>query len=220
MAQTSFSKNLKALRQSKDVTQQELADAIGVTQTSVNGWERRGIKPRPVITKRLCEFFGISEDELLSEASGFYRKFHGLEGVSSEHVIPAMPQRATAPLHGMVHAGNVMELEMTDQSIPIPYEIWEAHPRAFFLRVEGTCMNKVIPEGCHVLIDPEIEPQADSIVVANFNDEYVMRRVHFGSQVILLYPESYDQWEDIVVFDGKVDFIGVVVWWQSSEELS
>lgn len=219
MNQTSFSKNLKALRSARDITQQQLADAVGVTQTSVNGWENRGVKPRPAIAERLCSYFNVTEDELLSDSSGYYAQAHGLTSAPAGALAPATPRKAYAPLVGRVHAGDATEPDIIDYEIPVPYEVWENHQDGYFLEVEGTCMNRVYPEGCRVLIDPAKQPIDGSIAVVSIDGEYVMRRLHLGASVLLLSPESFDEHDDIIIRDGNVEFVGTVVWYQSAGEL-
>ena len=128
------------------------------------------------------------------------------------------------PLLGRVHAGGAGEPDVLEDRVPIPYEVWEAHKGGYFLQVEGDCMNRVYPEGCHVLVDPDVAPRDRSIAVVSIDGaDYVMRRVSRGADTLLLSPESFNpEWKDIVVHsdDGKdVHMVGTVVWFQPAEEM-
>lgn len=85
-------------------------------------------------------------------------------------------------------------------------------------------MSRVYPEGCHILIDPEQEPQNGSIAVVSIDGaDYVMRRLYRGATTLVLSPDSWDDgFEDIVIKDTDehtVEFHGTVVWFQSSKEM-
>ena len=74
-----------------------------------------------------------------------------------------------------------------DAQIPVPYEVWERHQNGYLLEVEGNCMSKVYPEGCHILVDPTKPPMNGSIAVVKLNnDDYVMRRMYKGANTLVL----------------------------------
>ena len=60
-----FSKNVAQLRRNKKITQEELAEFIGVTKASVSKWETGATMPDIVILPQLASFFGVSVDNLL-----------------------------------------------------------------------------------------------------------------------------------------------------------
>jgi transcriptional regulator with XRE-family HTH domain len=54
--------NIKVLREEKGVSQQKLADAIGMSQSSINDYENRGIEPDITTLIRMADFFETSVD--------------------------------------------------------------------------------------------------------------------------------------------------------------
>lgn len=58
-------KNLKMLRNKKNVTQQELADKLGIDRTSIGKWERHGVLPNKDVLFQIADFFSVSIDYLL-----------------------------------------------------------------------------------------------------------------------------------------------------------
>lgn len=60
-----FSDNLIRLRHKKKITQEQLADFIGVTKASVSKWETRQSMPDVLLLPKLAAFFDVSIDELL-----------------------------------------------------------------------------------------------------------------------------------------------------------
>ena len=61
----SVSEKLHELRISKGVSQKELADSLGVAQSSVNYWEKGQRDPSITVVKKIAEYFGVSMDYLM-----------------------------------------------------------------------------------------------------------------------------------------------------------
>ena len=57
--------NLKKLRQSAGVSQQQLADVIGISQQSINKYENHNIEPDIATLKALADYFSTSVDYLI-----------------------------------------------------------------------------------------------------------------------------------------------------------
>lgn len=220
-----YSKNLSALIDALDITQQQLAESIGVSATSVNGWIKRGVNPSASNIETICKLYNLKPDDIMSEDHGYWAKQHGRVETPEGAMQPRdEPERAYAPLLGKVHAGTAQEPTVLDDRVPIPYEVWNGHKHGYFLRVEGTCMDNVYPEGCYVYIDPDLPPRNESIAVVSIDgSDYIMRRLYRGARTMVLSPDSHDpQWDDIVIKDDDhtVKMVGTVVWYQASEELS
>lgn len=58
-------KNLRALRESHGISQQKLADAIGISQQSVNKYENHQTQPDIVTLIQIADFFHTSVDYLI-----------------------------------------------------------------------------------------------------------------------------------------------------------
>ena len=54
--------NLKLLRQEYGISQQRLAEAIGVSQPSINKYENHNIEPEIEVLKRMADYFNTSID--------------------------------------------------------------------------------------------------------------------------------------------------------------
>ncbi len=63
-----LAENLVRLRKKRRVTQEELADFIGVTKAAVSKWETRQSLPDILLLPQLASFFDVSVDELLGYA--------------------------------------------------------------------------------------------------------------------------------------------------------
>ena len=57
--------NLKKLRQEFGISQQRLADAVQVSQPSINKYENHNIEPEIEILKRMADYFNTSIDYIV-----------------------------------------------------------------------------------------------------------------------------------------------------------
>lgn len=58
-------KNLKKLRNENNVTQQQLADAISVSQQSINKYENHNIEPDISTLIQIADYFNVTVDYLI-----------------------------------------------------------------------------------------------------------------------------------------------------------
>ncbi len=55
---------IKELRTAKQLTQADIADSLGIDQSTVSYWEKGRQEPNAIQRKRFCELLGISQSEL------------------------------------------------------------------------------------------------------------------------------------------------------------
>lgn len=201
--------NIRRLRESRNMTQDELAKALGVTRPAVTQWESGWSKPRMGTVEKIAGYFGVSITEII-------------EG--SRDIPVSASGDATVPLVtlGSVHAGPLSDEGISERTVDVPASLLRSHPRARALIVEGDCMNRVAPEGMAVVYDPDVEPHNGSIaIVETENYEAVMRRWYRGGDTLMLVADSYARHPDIVLGEdsGPIRVVGVVVWVQSAQEM-
>lgn len=208
-----ISQNIKRLRKQAGMTQVELAEKLDVARSTITQWETGRSSPRMGMVQKLAGVFGVTSAEMLAEPTDL-----------PDGAMPVVPSSATVPLLtiGRVHAGAMTDEEEVAHRVEVPASVCENHPRAFALEVEGDCMDRVIPEGSHVLVDPDREPGNGSIAVVE-TESYraVMRRWYRGSSTLMLTADSHVEQEDMVFGpeDGPVRVVGTVVWWQAPAEM-
>ena len=71
-----LSRNLKKMRESKGITQAELASVLGITQQAVARWERDKSEPDADTLKQLSKFFNVSIDYLLDNEDNNFPTFN------------------------------------------------------------------------------------------------------------------------------------------------
>ena len=225
--------NIKALRamfghDGEDMTQGELADKIGVTRETVNKWETGTIPNlRDSSINKMRKAFHLSVDDLRSESAGLAAQLRGdVSNVSPIHPLKVTAgRRATVPLRtlGRVHAGDPSDEEEVPELVEVPASVALHHSCAFALVVEGDCMDRVVPEGAHILVDPDVEPANGSVAVCELDAGIaVMRRWQRGQSTLMLVADSHSEHDDIVVTldDRPVKVLGTVVWFQSAGQMS
>lgn len=211
----SIGSNIRRIRVARDLTQEEFGKIAGVSAMAVSQWENDRAVPRMGAVQAIADHFGLNKGEIIDDEP---------TDLPDGAMLPSDARPAYAPLLGRVHAGDACEPDVIDDRIPIPYEVREAHPCGYFLEVEGSCMSRVYPEGCHIYIDPRQQPRNGSVAVVSIDGaDYVMRRLYNTGRTVVLSPDSWDDcYEDIVITgeDGRtVEYVGTVVWFQPAEEM-
>jgi putative transcriptional regulator len=62
--------NIKVARAMKNITQQELADAIGVSRQTINSIEKNRYVPSTVLALKMARLFGQNVEELFTLDEG------------------------------------------------------------------------------------------------------------------------------------------------------
>lgn len=211
----SIGSNIRRIRNAHGLTQDEFGKIADVSSMAVSQWENDRAVPRMGAVQAIADYFGINKGEIIDDEP---------EGSSvPDGAKPVRGSSAMVPLRvlGATHAGERMDEDESDYMVEFPQSVAERHPGCFALRVEGDCMNRRYPEGCHIMVDPNMEPRNGSAVVAEFEDgRSVLRNYLRGSSTLMLTVDSFAEHEDIIVTldDPPVRTVGVVVWYQADKE--
>ena len=124
------------------------------------------------------------------------------------------------PLLGSIVAGKPVEPDLADATFPIPARLHATYPDAFMLRVDGASMDRIIPDGFYVLVDPckTVDASGKIYVVLVGEQAATLKRIHLLSNGIALEPDSHDPTFHPEVFDyatdntSTVSVVGRVVW--------
>lgn len=196
-----FAKNLIALLKKNNLSQKEVAGAIGVSPQSFNSWVRGAAYPRMDKISALAEYFNIGESELLGFADE-------LSSVSSKAV--------RIFVFGSVPAGVPTEaIEDIVDFEDIPREWTDGGVEYFGLKVKGDSMFPKYLENDTVIIrkQDDCESGQDCVVYVNGYDA-TLKKVIKKQDCIILQPlnSAYDpKIYDYNDEENPVKIAGVVV---------
>lgn len=176
--------NIRAVRVDAGLTQTEFAKRLQVSQTTVSSWETGASQPRRSnLFILLSEFPGLTLEDINSEKNGFARR-------SLRRSSDSQPEQA--PLLGRVAAGAPRDAFPIEEYVAVPHSLHERYPNAFFLRVSGESMNRVLPNGCLALVVPESEVVNEHVYVfGTESGDFTVKRASVTEDRITLMPDSY-----------------------------
>lgn len=168
-----LSEKIRALREARGLTLQDIADLWGISRSSVAGWESGASNPGIDKLPSLARALGVSVDFMLSDRGLL---MDVLTEISQKDEID---RKGKLPLISYVQAGNWSSIVDNFQPgdaedwIPCPFNVG---PNAFILQVSGESMynpggEKSFAPGDFIAVDPQVEPQNRRLVVAKIDDE-------------------------------------------------
>lgn len=201
---------IRELRTLRNITQEQLASFLKVTSSSISEWERDKNEPRAWSVQRMADLFGVSSRYIME----------GIEPEICRDGREPYTTNTTAPLYGRIAAGKPIEAMPVEDKLWVPPHVLAAHPRGFYLRVEGESMNRVLPNGCFAFVDPEAEVSSGEVAALHINGhDATIKRVQNGASSLTLVPDSSDPAFTDQIFDytkpgtETVSLIGRVVWY-------
>lgn len=203
---TLFNDNLRQLRKSHRLTQEQLAEIIGVERSSVGKYEgRSGVIPSPDILLRIADYFGVSIDYLM--------------GRNTDEPVLVPANTKSTPLHripvlGRISAGlpifaeeHILEYTYTDLNNGASY---------FALLVKGDSMNQAgILDGDIVVVRQQDEVANGSIAVVLIDqDDATIKQFFQQGDRVMLVPMSFNpihQMQTYSLQDTDIRIQGLVV---------
>ena len=193
-----FSDILKELRGERGMTQQRLADELGVTKGAVAMWETGKRMPEGGMLVVIAQFFGVSVDRLL--------------GAQTDAVLPKGASRITQrrlPLLGKVACG---EPTFADGEIEAYVPADEDLRADFCLRATGDSMiNARIFDGDILFVRSQEIVEDGEIAVVLIEDEATVKRFYYDREnnVITLVPEN-PTYRPMRYFGAQLDRVRVL----------
>ncbi len=81
-----LNENIKQLRLARNLSQVDLAKALGVTKQSISNWENNNIQPSIDMLIRLAQFFSVSTDYMLGLNHRKYIEISELTDTQLAHI--------------------------------------------------------------------------------------------------------------------------------------
>jgi Predicted transcriptional regulators len=79
----SLNENIRLLRSARNLSQVDLANALGVTKQSISNWENNNIQPSIDMLIRIANFFSVTTDYLLGLDQ---RRFIEIDGLTENQI--------------------------------------------------------------------------------------------------------------------------------------
>lgn len=203
---------LKSLRKQSGLSQVEAAGLFGVPLSTYRNWEQCKNMPRDNETlKRMADQFGVSMEALF----GYDLVTPGALSSDDDRYFRRVP------LVAAIAAGTPVDPDNVEDHIPVPIEVMRRHPMAFLLKIDGTSMNRVLPDGCYALVDPQMVDVVDNhaYVVKINGYKATAKRIKKLANGLELIPDSLDPtWKTTVCDASEPEFeevriIGEIVWY-------
>ena len=200
-----IAQRIKELRTHLDLTQYELAELTGSSQTSIQKIERGDTKnPRNIealarALKCTPEYlqFGITDNK-----------------DTNNNVSPGPAIKATAPLISWVQAGawsEISEIKAYDaERFMCPVNCSDL---TFVLKVQGVSMEPKFHEGDLIFVDPEAECIHGSYVVARLDDnnEATFKQLIIESGQKFLKAANPNWPEQLIPINGNCTLVGKII---------
>ena len=170
-------KTIKDLRRSMQISQQKLADSIGVSRSTIAMWELGNSEPDNGNLTKLAHYFNVSVDYLLGE--------------NDSHSLPQSTGGVWIPVLGRVAAGIPIEaIEDVEDYEEISLDV--AKTGEFFaLKIQGDSMEPRIKTGDVVIVkqQPDCDNGDVAVVLVNGLDATV-KRIKKSPEGIMLIPTN------------------------------
>lgn len=166
-----FAENLRILRERKEMTQQQLADALKISRSTIGMYEKGNREPDFETLELIADFFNVDMGRLIGNLT---------------------PKKGNwIPVLGSVRAGLPMEAV---ENIIDYEEISEEMARQgdfFALQIKGDSMEPKISDGDVVIVrkQPDVENGEIAIVLVN-GDEATIKKVQKFTGGINLVPSN------------------------------
>jgi len=199
---------LKQLRKDRKLTQQQLADKVGVSKTSIIYWEKDENTPKHDSLVALAGSLGCSIQYLLdgSDKDKINKESQNVKEIKTH----------MAPVLSWVQAGTFTNVQAVDMSqvqewLPLPEEC----TNCFYLKVQGISNQPDFLEGDYILVDPDVYyndmQSGDMVVVRRFEDATFKKLVIETDNTRYLQALNPEFKPNIIPLDEHCHFVGQVI---------
>lgn len=182
----------------------EMAKSLGVSKQAVSNWVNGESAPDIETLVELSQRYRIPLNDLLTTSPD--------ASMNRDNELKPSFEEKEVPLYGKIAAGTPIEMIEVEETFPLAKEKHDEFPNAFFLRVKGESMNRILPNGVLALIDPcdtiDYDNAPYAICVNGF--DATIKRVHKLNNGFELVPDSNDPTFKTAVYDYGVEGTEVI----------
>lgn len=227
---------IRAARKAMGMTEQQLADLVGVTRGAVQQWEReeKGTAPKRTIQGKVAQALGVSLAELLGA-----EVLAGEGAVSVANALPLSPTPAPGELvvrvpllSNAASMGTGADVQHDDIVVGqidlaeqwVTRRIKPTSPQALrFIHAYGDSMSPTFEDGDVLLVDTGMrDPRAiDGVYVMVANDRLYVKRVRqrLDGSVEISSDNATVKTVDVLGGSSAIDVLGRVVWCWNGRKL-
>lgn len=194
-------------RQRMGLTEQQLADRIGVSRGSIQQWEKGSTAPKRANQSAAASALGITVSELMG-----IRDQPSIESVQGGHGVPLISW-VQAGTWAMV--SDVFQPGEAEEWLPCPVR---HGPRTYCLRVRGDSMynptgRPSYADGDVIFVDPDREAKAGDRIIVRLEDQqevtFKQLLIEDGRKLLkALNPEWAPRYIEI---NGNATIAGVII---------
>lgn len=188
--------NLKKRREELNLSQESVAESIGVTKATVSKWEKGDIAnmKRDKIAL-LAKVLKVSPLSIL-----------GLEDVSNS-------DRVMIPILGTIMCGEPILAEENIEGYREEIADFLPSGELFFLKTKGDSMVPTVPEKSYVLLrkQEDVEDGEIAAVIVNGDNEATLKRVKRQNGIVMLIADNKDYSPILITPENPARIIGKAV---------
>lgn len=190
-----FSKNLKHLREKKNISKTKLGDMVGVNQSTISRWESEEITPSIDNVEEVAKALSVELPDLLIKDLSF----------DNAEPVGLSPDIIKIPVLGVIKAGIPIEAqEDIIEFVDIPRN-WTVGGKTFYgLKISGDSMFPKYSDGDTVIFEKSGDVEAfrnkDCAIMVN-GDDATFKKVLVNEQGIVLQP--YNTSYDILMYSNE-----------------
>ena len=194
-----FSEELKKLRKQKNLTQQKLADALGIAKSTISMYENGNREPDCETSEAIADYFNVRLDDLLGRKNPFSSNL-------PNNIIP-IPKMKKIPLLGTIAWGEPI---LATENIDCYIGVDESSDATFALRCKGDSMITArIFDGDVVYIRPQPDVENGEIAAVLIGNDATLKKVYKAPNKLTLSPCN-PLYSDLVYTDEQLNEIKIL----------
>lgn len=164
-----FSNNLKRLRQEKGMTQQKLADLLGISRSAIGMYENGEREPDFETSELIADFFNVRLDELISN------KTNEVYPLNENNIY-------MRPIYDSAAAGfSALAQNTIIGYIPTYISAPSEKEKYIWVNVVGDSMSPLIDDGSKILVKRQECVDNGQIAIALIDgEEAVVKKIKYG----------------------------------------
>lgn len=164
----------KQLRDVLGVSQQALGNMAGVSKAAVSNWELGKCEPDRDSLLSLKRKKRVNPDWLAYGKGEMFLNGAAASQPSASTLLPGPPLRGRVPVISWTSAGQWEVI--VDNNEPGTADEWvettvPIRQHTFALKVQGDSMEPIFPNGCYIVIEPEMQAESGNYVIARQNGD-------------------------------------------------